>query len=470
MRFSRKTTLAFGSIVAALAIGAGGFALNYLVGHRHASVYASSQTSPGSEDDDTEQPPLTVKVVHPKVSTQEFARTVSQPAYVQGFYQADILARVAGPVKWIEKNIGASVKEGEVLLELDVPELVQELAQKDALVRQAEQDARMAKANVDIMVAAEEEALANRRRREAEYARVDQLVKEKGAIPVILDESLYQMEAARANLKAFKAKVAAAKVDVDVKEARIAVAQAERAKAQAMVDFATIRAPFDGTIVARGVDKGAYVDKGTFVQNASTGHPMPLLTLVRTDTVTLVMWVPEKDAPYVTKDTDAVVHLDALGEREMRAKISRCSNWLDPSKSRDMRVEVDLVNPTKDGDSAQPGKDAPRLLAGMYGTMKLVLQRFAKVRLVPTSAVFERNGKTYVFEVKDDGKAHLVRVRVQLDDGVEAKVARKFQRKNVKTGQLEEVLQDFTGDEEIIRSGQGEIAEGQIVKPTLVDW
>src|SRR5262249_7377276 len=131
-------------------------------------------------------------------------------------------------------------------------------------------------------------------------------------------ESLRQMEAARANLEAFKAKVEAAKVDVDVKKARIAVAQAERAKAQAMVDFAKIRAPFDGVIAARGVDKGAYVDKGAFVQDASTGHPMPLLTLVRMDKVTMVMWVPEKDAPYVNKDTEAVVHLDALGEPEIR--------------------------------------------------------------------------------------------------------------------------------------------------------
>jgi hypothetical protein len=61
-------------------------------------------------------------------------------------------------------------------------------------------------------------------------------------------------------------------------------------------------------------------------------------------------------------------------------------------------------------------------------------------------------------------------VRVQLDDGVEAKVARKLQRKNPKTGLPEELLQDFTGDEEIIRSGQGEIADGQMVKPTLVEW
>src|SRR5262249_34937214 len=162
----------------------------------------------------------------------------------------------------------------------------------------------------------------------------------------------------------------------DVKKTRITVAQADQATAQAMLNYAKIKAPFTGMIVARHVDPGA------FVQNASTGHATPLLTVVRTDIVTVVMWVPEKEAPYVTKQTEAVVRLDALGDREIRAKVTRLSHWLDPDKSRDMRVEVDLDN--KEG----------KLKPGMYGSMRLLLQKYDNAYLVPVSAVFERRGKT----------------------------------------------------------------------------
>src|SRR5262249_14278035 len=103
------------------------------------------------------------------------------------------------------------------------------------------------------------------------------------------------------------------------------------------------------------------------------------------------------------------------------------------------------------------------------GTMKLVLQKFDNTYLVPASAVFERGGKTYLCEVKE-GQAHLVPVRVQLEDGIQVKVAKVLHQTNPKTGREEEVLQDLTGQEEIIPSGQGESGEGQVVRASPGDW
>src|SRR5262249_44352760 len=123
---------------------------------------------------------------------------------------------------------------------------------------------------------------------------------------------------------------------------------------------------------------------------------------------------------------------------------------------RDMRVEVDVKN--KEG----------LLKPGMYGDMKLFLQSFDKAYLVPSGAVFERDGKAYIFEVKDD-IAHLVPVHVQLEDGVESKIVKLVRQQNPRTGQAEVVEQELTGDEEILRSGQGEIADGQRVRASLVE-
>jgi HlyD family secretion protein len=422
---------------------------------------------------------LRVKTVRPKLNDKELVRSVTQPGYVKGFFRAELMAHVAGPVKWIEKNIGDPVKAGEVLVELDVPDLAAAVAQKDALVKQAEQDARAAEANVTVVEATKKEAAdlihekealveraaATKKYREGEYRRFTDLAHRNAVVSSVVDERLRDFEAAeadwknaqfavettRANFEEFTAKLVAARVDVDVKKARVAAAQADRAAAQVMLDYAKVRAPFDGVIVARDVDPGA------FVQSAGTGHATPLLTVVRNDVVTVVMWVPEKDTPYVTRNTEAVIHLDALGEREVRGKVTRFSNWLDPDKSRDMRVEVDVDN--KDG----------LLKPGMYGTMKLLLEKFPKVFVVPVSTVFEREGKTWIFEVAE-GKAHLVEVKVQLEDGVRAKIVKVVRQVNPKTQQPEEVSQELAGQEEILRSGQGEIADGQAVKAVHAEW
>jgi RND family efflux transporter MFP subunit len=417
-----------------------------------------------------------VKVIRPKRAQDGFARTVTQPAYVQGVFQAELMARVAGQVKSVAKNIGDSVKAGEVLVELDVPDLEQEVIHKVALVRQAEQDAKAAEANVAVMQAAVrqaetviqqkdtdvERALAKKKYHEAEVRRFKVLQERNAVIGGVLDERIRDLEAseaewksaqvavaaAQASLQESKAKLEAAQVDVRVKQARIAVAAADRGQAQAMLDFAKIRAPFNGVIVSRKVDPG------DFVQNASTRRPAPLLTVVRSDIVTLVMWVPEKDAPLVTKSTRAVIQLDALADRNIEATVSRFSRFLDPDKSRDMRVEVDLPNP---GNVLEPG---------MYGTMKLILERFDHACLIPESAVFQRGGQTCIFEVKDR-VARMVPVRVQFEDGVQAKVA-KLPRGDA--GKADSKLQELTGTEEIVQSGHGEISDGHPVNPALVEW
>jgi multidrug efflux pump subunit AcrA (membrane-fusion protein) len=465
---------------------------------------------------------MRVKVVHPKLAPDTFARTVEQPAYVRAYYQASLMARAAGPVTYMQKNIGDTIHENEVLVELDVPDLIEDVVQKKALLNQAEQNVRGAQAAVVVAEAAEkqawaavtekqtevERALATRKYRWSEHQRFKQLASgpSPAVTPAVVEERLRDYEAADADWKAaqaavekakaagqeFHSKVEAAQVDIQTKQSLVAVARADLQRAEAVRDYARIRAPFNGLIVAR------HVDPGTFVQNASTGKPTPVLNVVRTDIVTAVMWVPEKDAPYVRRNTEAILRFDALGDQPIQARITRLSHWLDPEKSRDMRVEVDLWNASEimkpaAFDGALAGSLAPLgaagpaeaavLLAtrnllhteagplqpGMYGTMRLILQRFPGASLVPDGAVFERNGHTCIFEVRD-GKAHLVLVEVQVDDGIQAKVVKLVPQKDPKTGQETVVKQELTGKETIIPSDQGEIADGQVVQTVPGQW
>ena len=434
--------------------------------------------SPAPEQSTSGQNVIAVRTVHPKRSPEGFARSVTQPAYVDGYYTADLMARVPGDVKSIQKNIGDTVKAGELLVELDAPDLVQELAQKRAAVLDADQDYKAAQVNLLVAQAsaktvrslikeseaAEAHSAALKKFHEEEFERYRVLAKRDAVVANVLDEKLRDLEAAaadyqtaqaatdtaKAKAEEFSAKVDAARVDIDVKRARVSTAEADRDHAQAMVDYTKIRAPFDGMIVSRKVDPGS------FVQNASTGNPTPMLRVVRTDIVTLVTWVPEKDAPFISKDTEAVVRLDALGGQVIRTKITRYSHWLDPDKSRDMRVEVDFDN-----------KD-DRLKPGMYGDMTLLLENFSQSRLVPAGAVFASGSNSYIFEVRK-GRAVRVPVRVQFEDGVQAKIAKIVRAADVKAGVPIETYQDLTDQDEIVRSGQGELADGQPVKTVAAD-
>ena len=428
---------------------------------------------PGGDRSVTGDNVITVETIHPKRNPQGFVHSEKQPAYVEGYFTADLMARVPGTVKSIQKNIGDTVTEGEVLVELDAPDLVQELTQKKAAVLNAEQDfkaaqvnllvaqacAKTARALVKESEAAEAHAAALKKFHEEEFDRYKLLAQRDAVVATVLDEKLRDLEAAaadyqtaqaatdtaKAKAEEFSAKVDAARVDIDVKRAKVTFAEADRDHAQAMVDFTKIRAPFNGLIVSRKVDPGS------FVQNASTGNPTPMLRVVRTDIVTLVTWMPEKDAPFVNKNTEAIIQLNALEDQEIHTKVTRYSHWLDPDKWRDMRVEVDFDN--KDG----------RLKPGMYGDMTLLLEDFSQSRLVPAGAVVASANHSYIFEVRD-GRAIRVPVRVQYEDGVQAKIVKVVRSTDPKTGRTVEKYEELTDQDEIVRSGQGELADGQPVK------
>src|SRR5690348_1307710 len=80
-----------------------------------------------SRQEPIEETRIPVKTVHPKLLPQ-FIRTIKEPAYVEAYEEARLFAQVAGQVKRIDKNIGDLVTEGEVLVEIDVPELQHQVA------------------------------------------------------------------------------------------------------------------------------------------------------------------------------------------------------------------------------------------------------------------------------------------------------------------------------------------------------
>jgi len=110
---------------------------------------------------------VSVRTVHPK-RDPNFRIANEQVAWVEPFYQAGLRARASGVIRTVPKEIGEAVRAGEVLVDIDAPDLFADVEQKEAVIRQREQELRVSKAMVQHAEAAVEAAKAGVAQRQAE--------------------------------------------------------------------------------------------------------------------------------------------------------------------------------------------------------------------------------------------------------------------------------------------------------------
>jgi multidrug resistance efflux pump len=536
-----RRAMLVGAVVVVAATGGASVTRRWL-SPRQPAATAQVSAVIGTTDEDEEPTESddrpTVKTIRPK-RDRTFTVTVHQFASVQAYYQVEMRARASGVIKYIPKDKGARVTQGELLVEIDVPDLRQEVAQKEAVIEQRRQELRVAKSQlktaaafVELSQAAIETAqaqvastLATRDFRESRYHRFQKMLLENATTPQIVDEEKRDFEAAHAAWQAAQAAVKkavadlhekeasleAAQADITLKESLVHVAECDRDRTQALADYARLTAPFDGVILNRDVDLG------TFVQNSTASATKPLLTIARTDIVTVVTRLPDNVAPFVTRDTRVLLQLDDLPGVNLEGRVTRFSPSV-LNEDRTMQVEVDLYNggATRFGRFlgqyfgcqltalggtnvlgatvlAAAGRDQlgprlksvtdplplpplmrdgvpepPRLMPGMSGMMTVQLQRFANAYLLPSSAIFTLGGKPYIVVVKD-GTIHRLPVKIQVNDGRMAKVTVIARQANARTGETE-LLRELTGDEDVVASRQSEYSEGQAVHAVTEDW
>jgi multidrug resistance efflux pump len=453
---------------------------------------------------------VTVQVVQPRLD-KDFKMTVSQPCFVAPYYRVNVESRVAGPVIYLKKDKGDPVEKGERLLEISLPDQVQEKAKKALVVRQREKElavakrmTRKAEEDVHIAEAAHEEKLADidtakalEDFRKSEYERYSELAKTKEAItPAMVDERLLYYRSAVATSRSARAaaaralaekagavaKLDEAKADEEYKQALIDVANKDLAVATEQLGLATLHAEISGTITERNIDPGG------FAQSSTTGQPRPLLAIERSDIVTVYAKFPDTYAPYIDTNTEVTIELRGeLQGLELTGKVTRTSGSLDtPTHDRTLRVEMDVYNrpvaqyehdlaewkktaglDLKSGDWPAPPnmvvtRDISRsnkfrpLLPGGYGRMTVVLRQVDTAHLLPSQAIFIRGGKSYIYQIVK-GKVVLVPVEVDVDDGVLTKVM-------VIDPDQKRPPRELTGEEQVVLGHQDELSERQEVR------
>ncbi|HEX4413793.1 MAG TPA: efflux RND transporter periplasmic adaptor subunit, partial [Lacipirellulaceae bacterium] len=229
-----------------------------------------------------------VKVEQPE--RRDIHRTIAQPGAIEPYEQTAIYSKIPGFVQKWYVDIGDRVKKGDVLIELLVPELADEHAQKvaqveqdKAVVHQSEKLVSVAESNVQAATDAVAEAQANIDRYEAdverwqgEVKRLSGLAKDGVVNAEVLAETEHQLKSSEAALESGRAavktkqsqhassetQVEKAKADLNASQAQVRVAKAEERRLAAMFEYTKINAPYDGVITARNVNTGDFVRAG----------------------------------------------------------------------------------------------------------------------------------------------------------------------------------------------------------------
>jgi len=351
-----------GVIVALAVVIGGGFAFGYLKHH-------SAHGDPAPVAGETKLP--RVDVIRPTVLSSD--RALSLPGTVKPLEQTQIYARVPGYVRAWKADIGDKVKEGQVLIEIDTPELASELAQ--------------ARAQLLATRAAVKQASAQR-----DYSRTN-----SARYATLADQQLV----AKNQVEETAARAATDEATVSAAESNVIAMEANVRRLTEQLSFNKIVAPFAGTITTRSIERGALVQ---------TGGTTPLMTLVATDPVRIFVDVPQSIAPSVKVDTDAIITVREYGGREFKGKVTRFAGALD-DELHTMVTEVQVPNP----DGA--------LLPGMYVSAAITLPVPHEVLEIPSTALYQDADGMRIATVDATKHVKFVKITVERDTGATLQVS-----------------------------------------------
>ncbi len=328
------------------------------------------------------EPPPTVPVATAAPATLENNLTLT--AEFRPYQEVDVMAKVAGYVKSIGVDIGDHVRQDAVLATLEVPEIQDDVAKAKASVAAAE-------ANIVTAQAAIQRAQAASNIAALSFRRIQNVDKHDPGLVPKQDVDVAQSKQIEA-----EAQLASANSELKAAQEGRIEAESEYSRAQAMMQYATIRAPFTGIVTKRYANTGSMIQAGI----SSQTQAMPVVSLAQNDLLRLILPVPVSDVAEVREGQPVEVNVVSLG-RTLQGKVTRYANSVQTA-TRTMDTEVDVPNP--DGT----------LIPGMYAEVHLHLATQPNVLSVPLDAVDGLGTSVQQAYVVRDGVVHLTSVKVGL--------------------------------------------------------
>jgi RND family efflux transporter MFP subunit len=346
----------------------------------------------------TEQSVPTVAIIAPRRGAS--IEHLVLPGTVQAWYEAPIYARVPGYLKDWYFDYGAHVKKGDVLAEIETPDL-------DAQVAAAQAKLNSARAEVKVRE-------AERQFAETTYARWRN--SPKGVVSVQEQEGKEaDYDSAVARLNAATAEVAADQGEVD--------------RLQALENFKRITAPFDGVVTARETDIGALINVGS-----GNGSGPELFRVADIHEMRIYVQVPQQLSADIRQGLTADLHLPQYPNKTFKATVATTSNAINMS-ARTLLVELHAANP--DGE----------LQPGAYTQVDFELPSNPDVVHIPTSALLFREHGLEVATLGPGNKIELKPITLGRNLGTEV-----------------EVVKGLTMSERVVNSPPDSLASGDVVR------
>ncbi len=338
--------LTLAGVIVLILLIAGGFTLFERIGHTRALAKETEQNAVP-----------TVAVVHPLAEKPDMELVL--PGSLLAFKESPIFARTNGYlVRWY-KDIGSRVKKGELLAQIDTPEVDQELNQGRATRQQILSQMELAKISSE---------------------RWESLRKSDSVSAQEADQQTSGYQQAKANLVA---------ADANVR------------RLEQLESFKNVYAPFSGVLTRRNVDPGALINAGAAGKE--------LFDLAQVDTLRVYTSVPQAYAPYMKIGGKATITLQEFPGRKFEGTIARTAEAIDPA-TRTLLTEVDVIN--KDG----------MLLPGSFGQVHFAVGTNVQKLTVPVNAMLFRTEGARVAVVGADGKVQLRPLNIGRDYGTTLEV------------------------------------------------
>jgi RND family efflux transporter MFP subunit len=301
----------------------------------------------------------TVAVIHPSVEAGD--ENLVLPGTLQAYVESPIYARTNGYLRKWYSDIGSRVNKGELLADIDTPEVDQQLGQARADLNTAQANAHLS----DITA-----------------TRYTDLLKTDGVSKQEVDNALGDQAAKRATVQSSEANVR---------------------RLEELESFKHIYAPFGGVLTQRNIDIGTLINAG------NGGTSQQLFYLAQTDPIRVYVNVPEPYAPSIHAGIGAYLELTQYPGEKFRGKVVRTSNAIDLS-TRTLLTEVDVPN------------SAGLLLPGGYAQVHLEVQVKGDRVQVPVNSLLFRSEGLRAVVVDSNHKARLQNLTIGRDYGVTLEV------------------------------------------------
>ncbi|MEH2396387.1 efflux RND transporter periplasmic adaptor subunit [Nostoc sp.] len=365
------------------------------------------------------------------------------PGSVVALNQTTIYARSTGYLRRWYADIGDRVQAGQLLAEIDSPDIDQQVLQAKAELAQAQANVLQSRASLAKGASDLKQAQANLLIARQSWQRWSVLVKQ-GAVPQQDADTRYATyQANLANVEAAKNTINSDSANVKAAQANVYASQANFQRNTVLQSYKKVTAPFAGVITARNVNTGVLISAGSGNSNTSSNtntsntntSNTSLYTIAAYDKLDVNVNVPQSLSPSFETGQTAEITVKELPQRAFTGKVVRTSNAIDPNtRTLLTQLEVDNYNAT--------------LRPGMYATVKFAINRTNTPFVVPDSALVVNAGGTQVATLTKDQTVHYQKVVVGRDYGTEV-----------------EITSGLTGNESLIATPTVDETEGLRVQP-----